>query len=86
MLAAELAETALSMKNISSDAEDTWTTFEVIENGELGRQEASRPGSALNSFEYQKYFIDPEGNYVFPLFLHAAVNSMQKAVGSSFLC
>lgn len=42
MRAAELAETALSMKNISSEAEDTWTTFEVIENGELGRQEASR--------------------------------------------
>lgn len=40
MRAAELAETALSMKNVSSDAEGTWTAFEVIENGELGEQEA----------------------------------------------
>lgn len=40
MRAAELAETALNMKNVSVDAEDFWTTFEVIENGELGRQDA----------------------------------------------
>ncbi|XP_029943844.1 arf-GAP with Rho-GAP domain, ANK repeat and PH domain-containing protein 2 isoform X2 [Salarias fasciatus] len=33
----ELAETALSMKNIKFDAGDCWTTFEVIENGELER-------------------------------------------------
>lgn len=39
MRAAELAETALNMKNVSVDAEDFWTTFEVIENGELGRQD-----------------------------------------------
>ncbi|CAN9509584.1 unnamed protein product [Ophioblennius macclurei] len=33
----ELAETALSMKNIKFNADDCWTTFEVIENGELER-------------------------------------------------
>lgn len=49
MRAAEVAETALSMRNVSSDAEDTWTTFEVIENGELGRQEASGPGPVFSS-------------------------------------
>lgn len=37
MKAAELAETALSMKNVTVDAEEPWTTFEVIENGELER-------------------------------------------------
>lgn len=36
MSAAELAETALSMKNVAFDEDDSWTTFEVIENGELG--------------------------------------------------
>lgn len=35
----ELAETALSMKNATFKADDLWTTFEVIENGELGMQE-----------------------------------------------
>lgn len=50
MRAAELAETALSMRSVSSEAEDSWTTFEVIENGELGRREAGGPGSALSSF------------------------------------
>lgn len=35
-----MAETALSMKNVLSDAEDSWMTFEVIENGELGKLEA----------------------------------------------
>lgn len=33
----EIEETALSMKNITFDADDLWTTFEVIENGELGK-------------------------------------------------
>nr|XP_046237529.1 arf-GAP with Rho-GAP domain, ANK repeat and PH domain-containing protein 2 isoform X2 [Scatophagus argus] len=37
MRSAELAETALSMKNITFNAHDSWTTFEVIENGELER-------------------------------------------------
>lgn len=37
MRAAEVAETALSMKNIVVNANDSWTTFEVIENGELER-------------------------------------------------
>ncbi|XP_057710856.1 arf-GAP with Rho-GAP domain, ANK repeat and PH domain-containing protein 2-like isoform X1 [Corythoichthys intestinalis] len=37
MRSAELAETALSMRNIPFDAADAWTTFEVIENGELER-------------------------------------------------
>lgn len=36
MRSAELAETALSIKNMTFDEEDSWTTFEVIENGELG--------------------------------------------------
>ncbi|XP_008281667.1 arf-GAP with Rho-GAP domain, ANK repeat and PH domain-containing protein 2 [Stegastes partitus] len=33
----ELAETALSMRNVAFTADDFWTTFEVIENGELER-------------------------------------------------
>ncbi|XP_037614680.1 arf-GAP with Rho-GAP domain, ANK repeat and PH domain-containing protein 2 [Sebastes umbrosus] len=33
----ELAETALSMRSITFGADDFWTTFEVIENGELER-------------------------------------------------
>uniref|UniRef100_A0A3Q2XVM0 PH domain-containing protein n=1 Tax=Hippocampus comes TaxID=109280 RepID=A0A3Q2XVM0_HIPCM len=37
MRSAELAETALSMRNVPFDADDAWTTFEVIENGELER-------------------------------------------------
>ncbi|XP_077355434.1 arf-GAP with Rho-GAP domain, ANK repeat and PH domain-containing protein 2 isoform X2 [Festucalex cinctus] len=37
MRSAELAETALSMRNIPFNAGDAWTTFEVIENGELQR-------------------------------------------------
>ncbi|KAK5848343.1 hypothetical protein PBY51_005967 [Eleginops maclovinus] len=37
MRATEMAESALSMRNITFNAEDFWTTFEVIENGELER-------------------------------------------------
>ncbi|XP_061620381.1 arf-GAP with Rho-GAP domain, ANK repeat and PH domain-containing protein 2 isoform X9 [Phyllopteryx taeniolatus] len=37
MRSAELAETALSMRNVPYNADDAWTTFEVIENGELER-------------------------------------------------
>ncbi|TNM93795.1 hypothetical protein fugu_001971 [Takifugu bimaculatus] len=37
MTSAELAETALGMKNVTFAEEDSWTTFEVIENGELER-------------------------------------------------
>lgn len=37
MRATELATTALRMKSITVSAEDFWTTFEVIENGELER-------------------------------------------------
>ncbi|XP_035531725.1 arf-GAP with Rho-GAP domain, ANK repeat and PH domain-containing protein 2 [Morone saxatilis] len=37
MRSAELAETALSMRNVTFSAGDLWTTFEVIENGELER-------------------------------------------------
>ncbi|KAI3376380.1 hypothetical protein L3Q82_016862 [Scortum barcoo] len=33
----ELAETALSMRSVAFSADDLWTTFEVIENGELER-------------------------------------------------
>ncbi|MED6274631.1 hypothetical protein CHARACLAT_018277, partial [Characodon lateralis] len=33
----ELVETALSMRNATFEADDLWTTFEVIENGELER-------------------------------------------------
>lgn len=32
----ELAETTLNMRNVAVNADDFWTTFEVIENGELG--------------------------------------------------
>uniref|UniRef100_A0A3Q2DPN8 PH domain-containing protein n=1 Tax=Cyprinodon variegatus TaxID=28743 RepID=A0A3Q2DPN8_CYPVA len=37
MRSSELAEAALSMRNCTFKAEDMWTTFEVIENGELER-------------------------------------------------
>ncbi|KAM4611838.1 LOW QUALITY PROTEIN: arf-GAP with Rho-GAP domain, ANK repeat and PH domain-containing protein 2 [Polymixia lowei] len=37
MRSAELAESALRMRNVAVDADDLWTTFEVIENGELER-------------------------------------------------
>ncbi|XP_026183061.1 arf-GAP with Rho-GAP domain, ANK repeat and PH domain-containing protein 2 [Mastacembelus armatus] len=37
MRSAELAESALSMRNVTFTADDFWTTFEVIENGELER-------------------------------------------------
>ncbi|XP_068611809.1 arf-GAP with Rho-GAP domain, ANK repeat and PH domain-containing protein 2 [Brachionichthys hirsutus] len=37
MRSAELAETALNMRNVAINADDLWTTFEVIENGELER-------------------------------------------------
>ncbi|XP_050931666.1 LOW QUALITY PROTEIN: arf-GAP with Rho-GAP domain, ANK repeat and PH domain-containing protein 2 [Lates calcarifer] len=37
MRSTELAETALSMRNVAFNADDFWTTFEVIENGELER-------------------------------------------------
>ncbi|XP_013873840.1 arf-GAP with Rho-GAP domain, ANK repeat and PH domain-containing protein 2 [Austrofundulus limnaeus] len=37
MRPSELAETVLSMKNTTFKADDLWTTFEVIENGELER-------------------------------------------------
>ncbi|PWA28859.1 hypothetical protein CCH79_00012923, partial [Gambusia affinis] len=37
MRSCELAETALSMRNDTFKADDLWTTFEVIENGELER-------------------------------------------------
>lgn len=43
MRSAELAESALSMKNLPFDVDDLWTTFEVIENGELGMQRWSQP-------------------------------------------
>lgn len=39
MRSTELAETALSMRNVTFNADDLWTTFEVIENGELGTQD-----------------------------------------------
>lgn len=39
MRSCELAETALSMRNDTFKADDLWTTFEVIENGELGMQD-----------------------------------------------
>ncbi|MED6233545.1 hypothetical protein ATANTOWER_013218, partial [Ataeniobius toweri] len=35
MRSSELVETALSMRNATFEADDLWTTFEVIENGEL---------------------------------------------------
>lgn len=36
MKAEELADCVLEMKNIVPDQNDVWTTFEAIENGELG--------------------------------------------------
>ncbi|KAM8882151.1 arf-GAP with Rho-GAP domain, ANK repeat and PH domain-containing protein 2 isoform 1-T2 [Synchiropus picturatus] len=37
MRATELAENVFNMRNVALNAEDFWTTFEVIENGELER-------------------------------------------------
>ncbi|XP_054608937.1 arf-GAP with Rho-GAP domain, ANK repeat and PH domain-containing protein 2 isoform X3 [Dunckerocampus dactyliophorus] len=37
MRSADLAEATLSMRNLTLNATDLWTTFEVIENGELER-------------------------------------------------
>ncbi|XP_041820950.1 arf-GAP with Rho-GAP domain, ANK repeat and PH domain-containing protein 2 [Chelmon rostratus] len=37
MRSTELAETALSMRSVVFNRDDLWTTFEVIENGELER-------------------------------------------------
>ncbi|KAM3591133.1 uncharacterized protein V6R79_022991 [Siganus canaliculatus] len=37
MRSTEFAETALNMRNVNFNADDLWTTFEVIENGELER-------------------------------------------------
>ncbi|KAJ8382259.1 hypothetical protein SKAU_G00030370, partial [Synaphobranchus kaupii] len=37
MRADELAEVVLEMRNVTADRADLWTTFEVIENGELER-------------------------------------------------
>ncbi|TNN63219.1 Arf-GAP with Rho-GAP domain, ANK repeat and PH domain-containing protein 2 [Liparis tanakae] len=37
MRSTELADTALGMRNVTVGADDFWTTFEVIENGELER-------------------------------------------------
>lgn len=36
MRSTELAESALHMRGVAFNADDLWTTFEVIENGELG--------------------------------------------------
>lgn len=36
MTSAELVQTTLGMKNVTFAEEDSWTTFEVIEHGELG--------------------------------------------------
>lgn len=47
MRSLELAETALSMRTASFKADDFWTTFEVIENGELGMQDFLVPSSQL---------------------------------------
>ena len=38
MRSTELVETALSTRNVAFSADDSWTTFEVIENGELGTE------------------------------------------------
>ncbi|XP_071395013.1 arf-GAP with Rho-GAP domain, ANK repeat and PH domain-containing protein 2 isoform X2 [Centroberyx affinis] len=37
MRSTELADSALSMRNVAVNSDDLWTTFEVIENGELER-------------------------------------------------
>uniref|UniRef100_UPI003AAFC4B0 arf-GAP with Rho-GAP domain, ANK repeat and PH domain-containing protein 2 isoform X1 n=1 Tax=Centroberyx gerrardi TaxID=166262 RepID=UPI003AAFC4B0 len=37
MRSTELADSALSMRNVAVNSDDSWTTFEVIENGELER-------------------------------------------------
>lgn len=37
----ELAISTLEMKGIEVKAQDLWTTFEVIENGEMGKGPAA---------------------------------------------
>lgn len=36
----ELTDTTLEMKGIQANQHDIWTTFEVIESGELGMKHA----------------------------------------------
>lgn len=43
----ELAVSTLEMKGIEVRAQDLWTTFEVIENGEMGKGPA-----AFKSYNY----------------------------------
>uniref|UniRef100_A0A7N6BWY1 ArfGAP with RhoGAP domain, ankyrin repeat and PH domain 2 n=1 Tax=Anabas testudineus TaxID=64144 RepID=A0A7N6BWY1_ANATE len=38
MRSSELVESALTMRNVTFTADDCWTIFEVIENGELGKR------------------------------------------------
>lgn len=50
MSSAELTETALSMKNVAFDEDDSWTTFEVIEKGELGAANRVQPVAFIYSY------------------------------------
>lgn len=49
MRSSELAETALKMRSVTYGADDFWTTFEVIENGELGIQSTEQPGNTIQT-------------------------------------
>lgn len=54
MSSAELVETALSMKNVTFVEDDSWTTFEVIENGELGAGNRVQPVYFIYSYSVNK--------------------------------
>lgn len=41
MMSDELAISTVEMKGIEVKAQDLWTTFEVIENGEMGKGPAA---------------------------------------------
>lgn len=63
MSSAELVETALSTKNMTFDRDDSWITFEVIENGELGAGRRVHPVSFMLLIPYKitnRHFFYPD--------------------------
>lgn len=57
MCSSELAESALSMKNVTCTADDIWTTFEVIENGDLGKRVFLQLQKLLLHYEISHSFV-----------------------------
>ncbi|KAG8134882.1 hypothetical protein E2320_007964, partial [Naja naja] len=51
MEAEELTRDVLGIKNLTPHKDDTWSTFEVIENGELGSKQSVNPSSPKINLE-----------------------------------